>query len=96
MHNNLAIKKVELSQCESEKENLFSENRRIMIDVNDQKNKIENLEKDLIFTKQKLGDVLNELSEAENKTKPNEKGNESIEKKKTGFSSFFSKKKPKE
>jgi len=95
MQNNLAIKKVEISQCENEKEKMISENRKIVMEINEQKSKIENLEKDLIFTKQKLGDVLNELGEYENNNTPikTDNSNESLEKKKTGFSSFFSKKK---
>lgn len=98
LQNNLAIKKVEISQSESDKEKLISENRRMCIEVNDQKSKIENLEKDLIYTKQKLGDVLNELSEMENhNTTPTprntDKSMDSVDKKKSGFSSFFSKKK---
>lgn len=95
LQNNLAIKKVEISQCENEKEKLASENRKIVMEINEQKSKIENLEKDLVFTKQKLGDVLNELGEYENNntTLKTDKSVESIEKKKTGFASFFSKKK---
>jgi len=96
LQNNLAIKKVEISQCETEKEKLASENRKTLMEINEQKIKIENLEQDLVYTKQKLGDVLNELSEMENygSNKSPDKNNDSvIEKKKTGFSSFFSKKK---
>ncbi len=101
LQNNLAIKKVEISQGENEKEKLVSESRKIVMEINEHKNKIEILEKDLVFTKQKLGDVLNELSEYENSGNSNnpvktDKSFESVEKKKSGFSSFFSSKKKKD
>lgn len=91
MENNLIMKKVELSNKETEKEKLFSDNKRLESQIFECKLKIENLENDLIFSKQKLGDVLNEMSEIESSAITSERSLDNISEKKSSFS-FFKKK----
>lgn len=75
LENKLIMKKVELSNKETEKEKLFSENKRLESTNFELKLKIENLENDLIFTKQKLGDVMIEMGEIENSNDTSDKPN---------------------
>lgn len=65
IQNSALLNKVELSKLEMEKEVLKEENAKILNKNKEQFDKIEELEKDLVTTKQKLGEVLNEISEIE-------------------------------
>jgi chromosome segregation ATPase len=91
MQNNFAIKKVELTQtqmeCDKYREDLHKLELILKTHNKEQEDKIQILEKEVVETKQKLGDVLNELSESENRN-----GSNKGEEKKKKFS-FFGKKK---
>jgi hypothetical protein len=71
-----------------ERDKLKLEVTTLQNDKNKQISLVEDLEKDLVLTKQKLGEVLNELSEAEQAKINTERIGE-----KKGKYSFFSKKK---
>lgn len=90
--NNSLLIKSKLISSENENEKLSSNNRNLMIEIQNLKNEKNNLEKDLVYTKQKLGDAINEISEYEEKHNEDYSKNKNNEKKKTGFSSLFSKK----
>jgi chromosome segregation ATPase len=94
LQNNYAVKKIELTQSQMECEKYREEMSRLMQNYKTQdqvqKESISKLEVDLIETKQKLGDVLNELSEHENKTNTSSSREDG---KKKGLFSIFSKKK---
>ena len=57
--------KVEISKVEMDKELLKIENSGLQTKMTDQNILVEELEKELVMTKQKLGDVYNEMSEVE-------------------------------
>jgi chromosome segregation ATPase len=84
LQNNFAVKKVELTQSQAECEKLRQENNMQVRNVENLSKKIDHLEKELVLTKQNLGDALNEISELEKNVNdvPEEK------KKKKGFSIF--------
>ncbi len=94
VQNNYAVKKIELTQSQMECEKYRDEMSRLMqtykAQDQEQKETISILEKELIETKQKLGDVLNELGEQENNTNSSSSRQDP---KKKGLFSFFSKKK---
>ena len=71
-----------------ERDKLKQENFTLQSEKMKNTSLVEELEKDLVLTKQKLGEVLNELSEAEQAKIHTERSGE-----KKGKFSFFSKKK---
>ncbi len=66
LQNNIALKKVELTQSQQEYDRKKDENTKLSQSIVELNLKIDSLERELIVTKQKLGDVLNEMSEMEN------------------------------
>lgn len=98
LQNNYAIKKVELTHSNSEVEKLIEDKKEVLNSINEYKTNIELLEKELVQTKQKLGEVLNELSEAENKALDSERNgsDNGVVNKKKGFSFFKKKNKTKD
>lgn len=94
MQNMFAIKKVELTQKENEIEKTQEEKEKLTAIINQNKIKIDILEKELVLTKQSLGDVLNEVSELESRLSGGStERTETEEKKKKKRFGFFSKKK---
>jgi hypothetical protein len=65
---------VEISQVEMERDKVKQENTLLLSEKNSQIGHIEELEKEIVLTKQKLGEVLNELSEAEQAQISTERG----------------------
>jgi chromosome segregation ATPase len=92
--NGLALKKVELTQtqmeCEKYREELNKLEIKLKSENKDLSETIGILQDELVVTKQKLGDCLNELSECESKLSNSYRGEEK------GKFSFFGKKKKKE
>ncbi len=94
IQNGLALKKVELTQsqmeCEKYREELNKLENSLKNENHSQKELIEILQLELVETKQKLGDTLNELGDCESKLTNSQRGEE-----KNKFS-FFGKKKKKD
>ena len=59
------VKQVEISQVEMERDKVKFEYNSLQNDLRNKNLLVEDLEKELVQTKQKLGDVLNEMSEVE-------------------------------